>query len=96
MLARCPLTSDPDLCAPMHRGILAALLATGAAALNPSAEGFRIQRLPAPKAHFLLHTWTKSALDSRANGFRPGMEATEDRAFKMKQMAEELQAKLLR
>jgi len=56
----------------------------------PAPKDFRIQNLPAPKAHFLLHTWTKAAQDTRANGFRPAMEAYGDRALKMKQMAEDL------
>ncbi|KAL1499152.1 hypothetical protein AB1Y20_013663 [Prymnesium parvum] len=53
-------------------------------------DGFRIQPLPPAKAHFLLHTWSKTAYDARANGFRPQMEATGEMATKLKALAEEL------
>ena len=71
-------------------GILVAICGLAIQTPSASVDGFRIQNLPAPKAHFLLHTWTKSAMDVRANGFRPEMEAQGDRALKMKEIAEDL------
>ena len=53
-------------------------------------DGYLMQTLPAPKAYFLLHTWTRAALDVRANGFQPEMEAIGERGLQMKKMAEGL------
>ena len=53
-------------------------------------SAFMIQDLPAPKAHFLLFTWTRAAQGLRSNGFQPKMEAIGAHALRLRHLVDEL------
>ena len=72
------------------------LLATSSSprAPTPRLDGakpkFMVQDLPAPKAHFLLFTWTRAAQGLRSNGFQPKMEAIGAHALRLRHLVDEL------
>ena len=53
-------------------------------------SAFMIQDLPAPKAHFLLFTWTRAAQGLRSNGFQPKMDAIGAHALRLRHLVDEL------
>lgn len=64
--------------------------AAKAEAAPPAKSDFMLQKLPAGRGSFLLHTWGQAAQTVRANGFSPATEAVGDGAFRMKALAETL------
>ena len=64
--------------------------AARAEAKPPAKSDFMLQKLPAGRGSFLLHTWGQAAQTVRANGFSPASEAVGDGAFRMKALSEAL------
>jgi len=60
-----------------------------AALAQASAPGYKLQDLAGGKGSFLLHTWSRSAADMRANGFSPAAEAVGDHAFRLKGLVDQ-------
>jgi len=79
LLAPRPLIHAPAVA---HRGALRMSAA--------ATSEYLLKQLEPPRAMFLLHGWSRWAMDARSNGFQPESEAIGERALKLKDMAQQL------